>query len=295
MAWHADWTSHDAYRRQENVLPLLAFYQRLTSNPRNLWLAYADLLYTRTERPRWFVDSELAETLMRTRIPDMSLEQINVPYDSFALVFERGTKLPCGVPLRWIRLTVARSKIAQPVAVELGAVLENNFTLQVDCGQSEMATRQGRLECDENRPFYESNYFFKTAQCNCPDQLDFKEPIPELDNIISQSMHIAIGAVLMYCARPETIVEHTLPRSERYQQHGERRHIRRMKMPTVKVIRPRSTTEVTGPRRAHHFRAGSLHTLRAARFTRNLDGTPRVIWVPPCEIHAEETSLDDVA
>jgi hypothetical protein len=185
---------------------------------------------------------------------------------------------------------VPRTTIAARVAGELGVDLDPVFVLQVDCGQSNSSYRMGTMDCAEDRPYHQSAYFFRTGLCASPDKMDFKDPLPEVDQIISESMHVAIGAVLMYAARPEIVVEYQLPRAERYKQKGERKHIRRMRMPTVKVVRPphHGDSVGAGSPKAHHFRAGSLHTLRHPRYMRNSDGSPRVISVPPCEIHAEQ-------
>lgn len=103
---------------------------------------------------------------------------------------------------------------------------------------------------------------------------------------------ISAAAMLYHHARPELLVSHSLPRSQRFHVLGERDSISRLLLPkklgTPKLISPASDKDKgVSSIKSPHYRGYVLAVLRDQRFKRKADGSFQTSLRQPCAIHPE--------
>lgn len=276
-----------------------------------------EIVWMKTGQPTWFIDQDMAELLMTAKVDD-DISGIQIPYDSMFFCFEHGMKIG-NTPLRSINLWAGRSeqtkgildrflfhdrhgefegiKTAQKLITDIqearevfsgqvfGPLFNDRLTFWVDCGQN-MTTKV----CDDSTPFHQTfNWFCHRTYAEPPNKF-LDDSSRENQETIFAAMRLAVGALMYYAARPERIVKYALPRSQRYEFHGERENFKRLVLPSaVKVVRTGESPQYdqSGRVMKPHYRGYVYRCLRAERYKRNPDGTIRVIEVAPCAIHPE--------
>jgi hypothetical protein len=250
----------------------------------------AEWTYISLGRPRWFVDLDMARLLDDTSI-DPDLSQIVWPYDVVTLVFEKGFEVN-GYPLRWVRIGTFRSKLCADLfekKMRFKMDFGDFFLTQCDLGE---VGKTGKFSQDTSISDSASCYSWRSySDYRKGDSIDSGLNAPE-QKALDMATKIAATAMLYYSARPELIVDFTLPRSQRFKQIGDREQIKRVLLPTEKKVYARHVQmESSGGKVQPHFRGWVLRSLRHPRFKRNSDGSVRTVLIPPCAIHAELMDL----
>lgn len=244
-----------------------------------------DYIWVRTGRPRWFIDNDMVDLLLRTPIDD-DLTGVRWPFDVFRLVFERGARLH-GLPLRSITVANIRSQLARDIATELGVqevavVNAARLVFYLDCGEN------GRIGGHfDDTPYDSTARWLERRILEHPTSRSESTLNDQEYPVMADAIRIATAAVLYWNARPEFVRDYAVPRSSR-QGFKDRDCIRRVYLPLEKTYGTGGRQQSGGgAAKAPHFRGFVLRTLRNERFARNADGSLRVILVEPCAIHPE--------
>jgi hypothetical protein len=236
-------------------------------------------------RHTWFCDKEMYELLSTCKIEDDDLRDLYFPYVVFSLVFEKGIEIN-GFPLRSIRISTLKSKLSIDIIHEvLPGFIKRDDTIHFyfDFGEN---LKTGK--CSHDTPPGESirwhwyrPYYYEGGIDKCIKPDDNKLNTEELA-AVHGAMKVANAALQYYSARPELISEYTLPRSQRYQHHGERKNYKRVMLPTTKKVhQPNEFVSDGGRTVAGHYRGWVLRTLRHERYSRNQDGSCKRILIQP--------------
>lgn len=290
--WHIDFTNYDREPMARNTT-LVDFYRMFLTymsskhsdkHVETGLMVLSEYLFIRIGRPRWFISKEMFEILLTLKTDTTDFTNIAFPYDVFSFVFERGITLG-GMPLRWFRVCCPRSRLSLQIMKEVVDVQVPNITSAVSI-HPDLGMNRWTRKVDENTRPANTNVkaFFcpllELSKASGPEMEGFKYPLAEIVKILA-------SAVLLYAARPEFYQEYKVERSQRYEFKGERTSCRRLCFPTMKKVRAAQESKSTGAFKSPHFRGWVLRTLRAERYTRNLDGTFKVALVPPTAIHPE--------
>jgi hypothetical protein len=280
--------------------------------------AALEYVYIKMGRRRWYVSKELLAAVGEIKTDVDNWGDVVLPYDSMAICFERGTEV-LGVPLRWVRFGMLQSKTAQAlIAKDIRGVrmLQNCLRLDIDVGE-EAETH----EFSPDTPMDKTVLWHQHANWNTDPELhknvmvlmekdgtrrevpyagtgehngalgvfktyDFK---PDEEKTVSEIVRLVKSLVLFHAARPEWFVTYTLPRTDRYSAYGDRENSALVTFPVWKKIVTGTHAANGEPTRtnAPHYRGWVLRTLRAARYTRNSDGSCKVVLVAPTAIHPE--------
>jgi len=114
---------------------------------------------------------------------------------------------------------------------------------------------------------------------------------------MNAALRFAAKACMLYAARPEFVVPFEMSRTQRYQfgdAKSRKDSMFRIMFPDKKVIRPKPEgyhANQTGRTMPYHIRGWTLRTLRHERYSRNPDGTLKVVLVAPMEINPELKSI----
>ena len=301
--WHVAFTDYDILRRQGCKISPRSYYSteiHEINTDRILRHDYplCEYVYIESGRRDLHVSSEILDILMTLKIEDkkINFEEIMTPWDSFCLVFERGTKFN-DIPFRFIMVSRMRSQISFSqireivnLAPETEEALSRTICLSIDCGLS------GRTNiCDfmENRPIDDSTIY----SMSCPIETPFCEWVgagEDQRKIGETAIRIVASALMLFAAKPTFIVPYKLPRAQRYQHFGNaitRTNKCRIMFPKTIIGREaplhQECVEQMGHRQPYHIRGGSLRALRHEKFKRNPDGTIKIILVEQYEVHPE--------
>jgi len=294
-----------------------AFYSYLISDKfianesldNNISHDFAEYLYHRTGRPRWYIDSDLYDLLKTAKI-DTDISNIPFTHDSFSIIFQRD-QLVSGLPLKCIRATWARSQqsldllrhlFVHNLTDQVFNLMRSTIVIQVRIGvddlegihamfSTQLASEIGLCVGCVRDPSREEYHLSADTLAACERKFGSRFGLGAVQKTIAEAVKIVCSAMLYQAARPDLFVPYTLPRSQRYRVQGDREKITRVRLPGVGVKRIYDRTAVAaeafGRTMPPHYRGWVLRTLRDPRFKRNPDGTVRVILVEPCAIHPE--------
>jgi hypothetical protein len=251
--------------------------------------AMGDYLFESLGRPRWFIGREMFELLVDTTI-DNDITNIFWPFDSMSFVFEKGILID-DVPLRWFRIFRNKSDLSKSILIdafgETSVAVFDTMTDKAFSGKADFGWSRSTRDYNENTKKEDSMEVDFSIRANessiALDKDDVKREIRPQRMV----KKIATTALLYYAARPEFIIPYTLPRSDRFNQHGSRNNCRIALMPTSKkVYLPHAISSVASGRSVKpHYRGWVLRTLRHEKYRRNADGTFRTVLIPPCAIN----------
>ena len=186
----------------------------------------ADFLFIKIGQPRWFLDGEVTQLFLHSKIENVSLQGISFPFDSFTLVFEKGIKLAGGWEPKYVSVCNPRSALATrlggPALQEFGRrfanhpfedsffvsgviSLDEKDTISSSVLPISMPLREG-LDI-VNRP---ENKVIATERAG-----------EVFDHVNDELIKIAIAAILYFNARPDLYVEQALPRDQRFRFFGD--------------------------------------------------------------------------
>jgi hypothetical protein len=264
-------------------------------------------LYVKLGRPRWLIDRQMLELLDTCKV-DADLSGVVFTHDVLTLVFEEGVKIN-GIPLEWIRVCAVKSKMAEKAirdffpkdCINERAFSAINFTVcfrgyHKEDGKISLDPRtwhkQPRLGYEEGRMWRE---YGSEKYISDPDRWDFDNETLTRESFrafMFKAAKVAAAAMVYQHARPDLVTPFTLPRSERYKQHGERENISLIRLPrklggAKKIISSPPVEGASGKIMSPHYRGYVLAVLRDERFKRKPDGSFNTVLRSPCAIHPE--------
>lgn len=236
-------------------------------------------------RPTWFIDKEMFDLLSTCKIEDDDLSDLVFPWDVFSIIFEKGIEI-AGYPLRTMRVAAMKSPLSMKIVHEVFPYfVHDNRTIHFyfDFGE-EIGTKKCSQDTDPGLMMRWHWFRAFKGEHTLPDAVS--RLTKEETNACSEAIKIASAALMYYSARPDLVVDHTLPRSQRYQHKGERKNFKRVLLPTVKKVYPLGATDPleSGRTVTGHYRGWVLRTLRHEKYTRNPDGSCKRILVPPTAV-----------
>jgi len=260
---------------------------------------WADYLYERYGRPKWFVDREVFDLLTTLKVEDMDLMGIFFPHDVFRLIFEHGTML-CGKPLRSLHVFRPEAALTDKFCEELapGQAQAAKKFFNAQDGKIKEKDSMMMLLVDAGENGFTKQYDWDTPlgmTCKLNERRRLRDPLnvkysnflnvnEEEAIYIDNAMRLFVSAMLYRAARPDCVAEYTLPRSCRYNYRGDKTTYRRMLCPIAPLREQRENAMPTGRTMKGHYRGWVLRTLRNERYKRNPDGTFKVVLVEPCAV-----------
>ncbi len=112
-------------------------------------------------RKTWFVDNLTAESMLSARV-DENLENVQIPHDAMAIVFERGFEIEPGIPLRWVRTFAPRADLTKKVLNDVIEIVDNGgfgkgimFDADLSCGYDYKLSRTSEMKTRKQWPMYD--------------------------------------------------------------------------------------------------------------------------------------------
>ncbi len=276
---------------------LLSGGEKVASSPEFKFHTHAGIIhmdFVKYGRPTYLVSKELFDTCMELDVSqeDRSRSFEKLPYDCFALCFERGVTLRAnGETHELYSIFICKNALqTHDTAPLLNAVKEKLGDAEASNLREQIAETQ---ESFRGRPFC-MTCVDKNATAGLCDNiaLDLEEfTIPEGHEAGARLLlQITAALIMLWRSRPEFIVPVKLPRSERYDFKGDRSNIRTWKFPDKLIVRqPKEGESVpTGRHVKAHWRAGHFRHYRHPKFAREADGSVKVEFIAPCTVHPDE-------
>jgi hypothetical protein len=255
-------------------------------------LMLSEYIFIAMGRPRWFISKEMLELLTDVEIDVENLSNIHFPHDAMFFIFERGCVISVNgkaLNLRAISISLPRSQKASQLIKDI-TKMHADFTNEYS-GSLCMEVHYTEKD-DDNTAYVDQLEFhggraidFKTAREMGAREFADKSSLEY--GIFLAAIKIISTAFLYRAARPELFVQTILDSESRQNQASPRDNMYKILTPEAKIVRAGESAHTEGTKRPH-WRGWVLRTLRHERFTRNADGTFKVVLVPPCTIHGGE-------
>ena len=284
--------------------------------------ALAAYLFLMLGRPSYFVPGHLAELFLRSKY-EVNSASLRFPIDSFQLVFPVGYKLSDGTPLTAIHIFKLCSKLGnelidgvKPFILSVQE-LERRMKLYPDPSMAPAKVNRMLLyseglakNIDKLKVYSSADTTLLPYVNGCQignlslsgDLSNTLEPdgfccVPAQQLTIPAAREIvalATAALCRYTTRPETVVDYSLPRSERYNHKGEKSQRKIFRFLDPKIV-THHAERLDGPSSytvKPHVRGFVYATLRDERWYRKnplKPGEPlRIQEREPTIIHAEQ-------
>lgn len=283
----------------------------------------AEYLWLSTNRPTYFVPAHLVELFAKSKY-DVEMASLRQPIDCFHLVFPRGYTIRGCRPTS-VMVLRATSKLANALLDKvtadktLLASIENNTGLFKDPNMKAVYTCAkalpelfSRLRADMSMPFTIFP-FFDNVQCGfmrleSTARSSNVEDIPNTESealrlglatranidreVFNSIFKIVIASLCRYTARPETVKDYVLPRSDRYNHKGEKTQRKIFCFFDPKIVRSHTSASVEPTYSVRpHVRGFVYATLRDPKWYRNKPLQPgeplRIQEREPTIIHPE--------
>lgn len=257
----------------------------------------AEIVFLQTGSPRWFVSKEIFDVVKTIDLQgyDQFEDALNVlPYDAFSIVFEKGC-----ITEECVIGNLPPDNLVPGTSVKVE--LQSVFLAQLKSKQSRDILACSDFELPKRRVFLQRINGMVLAKGNFLNVLDEKLFNASVSGHIRKSesygledlcvARIVVALLLLWRARPTFFVPAEQNREERRAYRGNSNLRRQIVFPELRrVYAPGRSCERNV---SAHYRGWVLRTLRHPRFKRDENGNPRVIFVPPCAIHAEKLNQEN--
>ena len=203
----------------------------------------AEYLFFQFGQPACYIPAHLAELFMRSKY-EVKSESLRLPIDSFQLILPAGYQLDDGTYLQALHILRVKSKLCHSFVARLRAALPD-VLLAVEAARQDAerlailpylpdlaANLDDFVEYAAGRtyifPWIDNKQIggmpLNADLTNLPKPLGIKgtsgRHLTEVSAHAAQQLTVA--ALCRYTARPETVKDYTLPRSERYNHKGDK-------------------------------------------------------------------------